>query len=53
MVCSRMPNRPVLPRAAACARTFAILAAADCGGAHYVWDDYVGGWVYRPYTFPC
>jgi hypothetical protein len=28
-------------------------AAADCGGAHYVWDDYVGGWVYRPYTFPC
>jgi hypothetical protein len=27
--------------------------AANCGGAHYVWSDYVGGYVFRPYDFPC
>jgi hypothetical protein len=26
---------------------------ANCGGAHYVWDEYVGGYVFRPYRFPC
>jgi hypothetical protein len=25
---------------------------ANCSGAHYVWDDY-GGYVFRPYGFPC
>ena len=28
-------------------------APADCGGSHYVWDDYAGAYVFRPYAFPC
>ena len=33
--------------------TVAYDVPANCGGSHYVWDDYVGGYVYRPYTYPC
>ena len=27
--------------------------APGCGGAHYVWDDGAGGYVFRPYSYPC
>ena len=30
-----------------------LLALAGCGGSHYVWDDYVGGYVFRPYSYAC
>ncbi len=26
---------------------------ADCSGGHYVWDDDLGGYVFRPYAYPC
>ena len=51
----RRPIEAVNDVAARPALTLAVAydAPADCGGAHYVWDDYAGDYVFRPYAFPC
>ena len=49
----RRPVAAVAVQPAADRVAVAYNAPADCGGAHYVWDDYVGGWVFRPYSFAC
>ena len=49
----RRPVAAVTVQPAAYRVAVAYNAPADCGGAHYVWDDYVGGWVFRPYSFAC